>query len=91
MSAARPMRMRNVNGAATTTPERVSVARGLGQYLRISNLDATNNLEISFDGGRNFYTISPTDPPLDVNAIYHFFFVKSSTGTVNWAALLGEG
>jgi len=88
---ARPMKMRHVNGAATTTPTKVSVNRGLGQYIRIANLDGTNNLEVSFNGGGNYYSILPGHPPLDVDAQFHFFYVRSNTGTVNWSALIGEG
>lgn len=87
----RPMRMRHVNGSATTTPTKVSVNRGIGQYIRIANLDGTNGLEVSFDGGRNFFTISAGDPPLDVAALFHWFHVRSTAATVAYTAILGEG
>lgn len=90
MSPARPMRMRHVNGSATTAPSKVSVKRGIGQYLRISNLDGANNLQVSFDGGASFYTINSGDPPLEVNALFHYFFVQSDS-SADYSALLGEG
>lgn len=91
MSPVRPMRMRHHNGDATTSGSKISVNRGIGQYIRISNLDSTNDLEVSFNGGRDFYTIQPGDPPLEVNALFYFVRVRSSSSTVKYSAIIGEG
>ena len=82
----RPGRIHHANGTATTTPAKISVKRGVGQWVRIGNLDGTNNLEVSFDGGVNYYTIEPGDPPFEAPALFHFFFVRSSAATVDYSA-----
>lgn len=86
----RSMRMRHANGSATTTAEKISVNRGIGQYIAITNLDATNSIDISFDNGANYFSILPADPTFKVSALFHFFLVKSDV-TAAWTALLGEG
>ena len=92
MGSVRPMRMRHVgNTALDTTGDKVSVNRGIGQYVRLSNLDPTNDLEVSFDNGRNFYSVGPADPPLEVNALFHFFLVRASAATIAYVGLVGEG
>lgn len=87
----KPLRLRHANGTATTANAKVSVNRGVGMYLRISNLDATNDLQVSFDNGATYYSIQPADPPLEVQAKFYFFRVKSSASTVAYSALIGEG
>lgn len=87
----RPLRMRHANGTATTDPTKVSVNRGVGMFIRISNLDETNSLEISFDNGKTYYTVKANDPPLQLDAKFYFFKVKSNTGSVDYSAVIGEG
>lgn len=84
-------RIQHANGTATTTPAKVSVKRGVAQWIRIGNLDATNNLEVSFDGGTNYYTIEPGDPPFEADALFHFFYVRSSAATVDYSATIVGG
>ena len=90
-SPVRPMRLRHASGSVGTVAEKVSVNRGLGQYIRISNTHATQDFQISFNGGRDYYTIASGDPPLDVVALFHFFYVKGSGASTTYEALIGEG
>ena len=89
----RPMRLRHASGTATATPERVSVNRGIGVYLRIVNTDGANGLDVSFDGGRNFTTIFAVagERVLQTDALFHFFFVRSTGLSTTWNAVIGEG
>ena len=93
MSATRPMRMEHHNnlGGVNTDGEKVSVNRGIGQYIRITNLDATNNLEVSFNGGRDYHSIPPASPTMEVYALFHFIRVRSSASTVPYTAIFGAG
>lgn len=84
-------RVRHAAGTATTTPAKVSVNRGIGVYLRITNLDATNNLEVSFDNGATYHPILPASPTLEIHARFYFFKVRSSASTVEYSALICEG
>lgn len=84
------MRMRHANGTATTANTKISVNRGIAQYISITNLDAANNLQVSFNNGVTFYTINSGDPPLQLNALFHWIIVKSNV-TATYAALIGEG
>lgn len=85
----RPMRMSHSNGSLTATITKVSVKRGIGQYIRIQNLSGANAMEVSFDGGTNFMTI-PADGVLEVNALFHHFYLRSASGA-DYSALIGAG
>jgi hypothetical protein len=70
-------RLDHRNGTAVTAPARVAPRiRGKGFRIRIKNLDALNDLEISFNSGEMFYPISPGDE-LAEDANFHFFFVRA--------------
>ena len=90
MGPVRAMRMRHANGTATTTAAKISVKRGVAQYIRISNLDNTNNLQVSFDNGQNYFTINAGDPPLEVNVLFYWILIQSDA-TAAYSALIGEG
>jgi hypothetical protein len=89
-SLPRPLRLRHVNGSVGTAHEKIKVKRGLGQFLKLSNTSA-NTLQVSFNNGRDWYTIGPTDPPLELTVLYHFFLVKADVAASTYEALLGEG
>lgn len=72
----RPMSMDHSSGALTSVWTKISVARGIGQHVLLSNLHATNALHVSFNGGRNYHVIRAGDPPLDVHALFHYFFLR---------------
>jgi len=84
------MRLRHANGTATAAYTKIAVKRGIGQYAKIANLDAVNSLEVSFDGGTNYFTINATDISLEVNALFHYLFVKSAAGA-DYSIIIGEG
>ena len=86
----RPMRMRHVNGTAAAAYTKIAVKRGIGQYAKIANLDGTNSLEVSFDGGTNYFTIMATDTSLEVNALFHYLFVRSTAGA-DYSIIIAEG
>jgi len=85
------MRTIHYSGAATTTPAKVTLSVGLAQRINVRNLDGTNGLDVSFDGGRSFYTILATSVPLDIACSLHFFWVRSTAAVVNWCAVTNEG
>lgn len=83
------LRATHANGTATATPTKISVKRGRGFRLLIRNLEAVggNDLEVSFDGGANFYAIGP-QTELKEDVAFHYFFVK---GSGDYTALILEG
>lgn len=88
-------RLAHYNGDAVVTPAKVSLtARGdrarKGFRIRIKNLDTTDDLEISFDGGAHFYPIWPAEE-LAMPANFHYFFVRASAGTVPYRAIVAQG
>jgi len=85
----RPMRMRHLNGVADIDYTKAPVKRGVGQYIRIANLHSSDPLEVSFNGGREYFTINATDPALEVNALFHYLFIRTSTTAV--AATITSG
>jgi hypothetical protein len=83
-------RFRHYSGTAPagSAPQKVALTRrGVG--ISITNKDGTNLLEISFDGGRNFYPIYATKE-FKGDALMHFFYVRSSAGAA-WSAVVAEG
>lgn len=86
----RPMRLSHSSGSLTTAWTEVPVSQGVGQFIRIVNLDAANEVHISFDGGANHFVIRASDPPLQVNALFHRVYLKSDV-TADYNALLGAG
>jgi len=92
MPADHSYRASHRSGTATTTPFKVTTTgtkRGFRLVLR--NTDATNDVEVSFDSGRNFFPLPQGEVPLHLDIAFHFFFVRSDTGTATWSALLFEG
>lgn len=89
-SPARPLRLRHVNGSVDTDPLKIKVKRGLGQYLRISNTSG-NDLLVSLNNGRDYYTIASGDQPLEVSALFHFIVVLGGAAATTYEALIGEG
>lgn len=79
-----------VPAAVNTAPAKVQLARK-AQHIKIANLDATNSLLVSFDGGFTFFTIKAGAPPQDFDCQLHAFWVQSSAGTVAWCAVTNEG
>jgi len=74
------------NGTATTTPAKVELGR-LMQHLNIRNLDTTDGLEVSFNGGQSFYTI-PAGQFLSESVRKHEFWVRATAGTVDYCAIV---
>lgn len=77
MGPARPTKMSHVNGTTTVSPTEVLVARGISQYLVVTNLDTQNDVDISFNKGKNFYPISPGET-FSVGALFHSIFVRAN-------------
>lgn len=90
-SPTRPMRMRHVNGSVGTAATKITVRRGIGQYVRIVNKDSVNDILFSFDNGRSFNTIAPGTSPFEANALFHFFLIKASGADTPYEVLIGEG
>ena len=84
MPALRPY---HYNGTATTTPTRVDLRKGPSQRFVITNTGATNALQISFDGGRTFFSIAP-GATLREDILCHFFFIQSGAATTTYTALV---
>ncbi|MCF6205360.1 MAG: hypothetical protein L3J47_00505 [Sulfurovum sp.] len=85
----RPMSMKHHNGSLTTAIVEVPVNRGSGQYVNIANLDAANTVEVSFNGGRSFFTIL-AGKSLVVNALFTSVHLRSDV-TADYSAIFGEG
>jgi len=79
---ARPQRPRHLNGVASIAYTKLSVRRGIGQYFRVANLHASSPLDISFDGGTNYFTINATDQSFEMNALFHYLFVRTTVDPV---------
>lgn len=77
---------KHFNGSATTTAAPVDVGTGVAAIV-IENMDATNNLLVSFDGGTTFKTVKP-GIILTVDVSTRNLVVKSSAGTVNYEILV---
>ena len=74
------------NGTATTTPANVPFS-GTSKSILIDNLDASNNLLVSFDGGSNTKTILPGQS-LSIEANHSSVDVSSSAATVAFEMLV---
>lgn len=85
------MRLVHYNGTAPSgVPTKVPLGH-LAQRINIRNIDGANPLEVSFDGGRNFYRIPINSLPLDMPCSLFFFYVQGVGGTANWCAVTNEG
>jgi hypothetical protein len=82
--------MRHANGAVGTTPEKVKVKRGIGQFVRVRNADTIDDLFISFNNGRDYSTLVP-GAILEVNALFHFLVLLGEAAGVDYELLIGEG
>ncbi len=85
----RPMRLRHANGVASIAYTKIPVRRGIGQYIKAANLHASLPLEVSLDSGTNYFTIAATDNSLEVNALFHYMFVRSTVDPT--AAVITSG
>ncbi|TDI97051.1 MAG: hypothetical protein E2O29_02095 [Deltaproteobacteria bacterium] len=74
------------NGTATTTPANVTFT-GTSKAILIDNLDASNNLLVSFDGGANTKTVLPGQS-LSIEANHSAVAVSSSAATVPFEMLV---
>ncbi len=82
-------RVQHYNGDATVNPARVTLT-GHGFHIRIKNIDATNNLLLSFDKGQNSYILRPGEE-LSEPVTMLDFVVTSSAATVGYRALVAQG
>lgn len=62
---------------AANTPTKISLTRA-GHGVWITNQDAAATLEVSFDGGRNFFGVRPQTMWYADNVLFHFLFVRTS-------------
>lgn len=85
----RPMRLRHLNGVASIAYTKLSVKRGIAQYLKAANLHSSSPLEVSLDGGTNYFTIAATDTSLEANVLFHYLFIRTTVDPV--AAVLTSG
>ena len=76
---------RHFNGTATVTPDPVDMGTGVVSVF-IDNLDLTNDLLVSFDGGSNFKTVGE-GRSLSIDISVSTVTVKSSAGSVNYEIL----
>ena len=77
---------------ATTTPGGTKFdLNALGFRLLVSNLDATNSMELSLNNGRNWYPIAAGEEFRE-DVHIHFFRVRGAAGfAVNFAAIAFVG
>ena len=91
MPAQDVFRATHFNGSASVAGDKVATNKGLGVRLIIRNVDAAEDLEISFNGGRTFFTVGGPGASLDLPVRFHFFFVRGSGGVADFEALILEG
>lgn len=78
----------HANGTAPTTGEKIN-PRKLVRRVLIRNLEAPggNDLGVSFNGGRTYFTIPPQGV-LEESVLAHYLFVRGEGGTADYTALL---
>lgn len=86
-------KLRHLNGTAAAAAANVDVTDDqdttkvkYARFMTIQNLDATNNLLISFDNGKNFATVAK-GAVREFVGTFKSFMVKSSAATVAWEAV----
>ena len=80
-------------GTAVTLPLKITTKRGRGFRLKVANLDASEDMEISFDSGNTFFPI-PAGTVFEEDIVFHFFYVRRVSGAgsdVAFSAMLFEG
>jgi len=77
--------VKHINGAANTTAADVNLGVGVNS-ITIENMDATNNLLVSFDGGATFKTLG-IGKSVSLEVSVGKIMVKSSAGSVNYEIL----
>jgi len=97
MSLTPVMRVAHYEGTATTTPVKIELQNiqgngAAGFRIIIKNLEVApgNALDISFNGGRTFFPIA-AGAELDVNAKFHYFFLRGVGGDADYNALVAQG
>lgn len=81
--------VRHDNYTATTTPT-TKTPIDQANFLLIENLDATNSILISFDGGVTFKTLAPGKfLGMEVSQLLSYV-VRSSAGTASVECLYGS-
>lgn len=95
----RASKFEHINGtapssAAVPAQEKINIRRGLGKKLIIQNVDAANTLQVSFDGGQNYFSIPPGTAetpyrPLIIDVLFHYIVVRGEGATADYEILLG--
>jgi len=62
----------------------------MGHGLHLTNTDAVLAINVSFNGGRNYYPVN-SGQSLILNDIVLHYFNLVSTGAATWVALVKEG
>ena len=57
-------------------------------FFHLKNLDATDNLQVSFDNGNNFFTIGAGET-FTASLMFRFFFLRASAGTPSMECIVG--
>lgn len=87
----RAMKAVHYNGTAGSgTISQILFARQ-AQHIHVRNLDGTNGLDVSFDGGHNFCTINATSFPLSVDCLNNAVHVRGVGGAVAFSIVTNEG
>lgn len=79
------LRPAHFNGTATTTITQVDFNKTAMDFA-ITNLDDTNNLLISFDGGRKSFVVLP-ETTFHAKIFAHSMHVSSNAGTADYTCL----
>ena len=85
------MRIVHHAGVASVLGDKIAIIKGPAQRINIRNIDGANALQVSFDGGRNFYTMPLNSVPLEMSCMLHFFHVRGLGGTAAWCAVTNAG
>ena len=57
-------------------------------WFRLKNLDPTDNLQVSFDNGNNFFTIGAGET-FTAALMFRFFLLRASSGTPSMECIVG--
>tara|TARA_Y100001973_G_C5120406_1_gene292413 strand:- start:587 stop:997 length:411 start_codon:yes stop_codon:yes gene_type:complete len=57
-------------------------------FFHLKNVDATNNLQVSFDNGNNFFTIGAGET-FTASLMFRFFYLRASAGTPSMECIVG--
>lgn len=85
----RPMTVKHYAGSVGTTAAVISFAKQ-AQYIVVNNIDSTESLGISFDGGRTLFTLLKGQM-VSIPCLANSITVIGVGGTADYCIMTNEG